>query len=236
MIFPNLMYESTVQVNDRTRLDANESFANTDTITNVEIEPNTGDGFIPVYDALDADNIDEKWYLDWAYTTDGTKVVTVRVTTTGGSQDLTYSIECLTEVDDMLFSKDSDLFAYEPSLKRYLPQGKSTFKYAHRAAQDKIIAYLDEQRIWKTDGTKFVKSDLLDLSEFKYWSVFQTLLIIFESSQLNRDDYFEEKRQGYEKDMISARKRGAIRLDFNGDGTQEQNETMNFVTTRLVRR
>lgn len=237
MIFPNLKHENIVQLNDKTRFDANDSFVTIgETITNVEIEPDAGVGFISVYDGGDPDNIDENWFLDWAYETDGDKTISVKVTTDMGDKTSTYTINAITAENDKLFSVDADLYAYEPTLKRNLPQGKNSFLYAHRKSQEKIIAYLDEQRIWKQDKTKFTKDDLIDLDEFKQWSIFQTLLIIFESSQLVRDDIFQEKREGYEMDMKSARKRGGLRLDFNGDGTQATNETNNMVTTRLIRR
>lgn len=237
MIFPSLTHENIVQLKDKTRFDANESFTTQDeTITNVEIQPETTELFYSVYDSNDPNNMNESWFLDWAYETDGDKTISVRITTNSGDKTETYTIKAITEADDKLFSNDGDLYGYEPTLKRYLPEGKNSFKYAHRTAQGKIIAYLDEQRIWKQDGSRFTKDDLIDLEEFKYWSIFQTLLIVFESSQINRDDIFEEKRQGYESDMRNARNRGAYKLDFNQDGTQEQTERTNTVTTRLIRR
>ena len=237
MIFPSLQHENVVQLKDKTRFDANESFTTQDeTITNVEIQPEDMAGFFSVYDSSDPNNMNEMWFLDWAYETDGEKTISVRVTTATGDKTETYTISAVTQADDKLFSNDGDLYGFEPMLKRYLPEGKNSFKYAHRAAQQKIIAYLDEQRIWKRDGAKFTKDDLINLDEFKYWSIFQTLLIVFESSQLSRDDIFQEKREQYDQDMRNARNRGSLRLDFNGDGTQTEYEKNNNVTTRLIRR
>ena len=237
MIFPSLQHENVVQLKDKTRFDANESFTTQDeTITNVEIQPEDMAGFFSVYDSSDPNNMNEMWFLDWAYETDGEKTVSVRVSTATGDKTETYTINAVTQADDKLFSNDGDLCGFEPMLKRYLPEGKNSFKYAHRAAQQKIIAYLDEQRIWKRDGAKFTKDDLINLDEFKYWSIFQTLLIVFESSQLSRDDIFQEKREQYDQDMRNARNRGSLRLDFNGDGEQAEYEKNNNVTTRLIRR
>lgn len=237
MIFPSLQHENVVQLKDKTRFDANESFTTQDeTITNVEIQPEDMAGFFSVYDSSDPNNMNEMWFLDWAYETDGEKTISVRVTTATGDKTETYTISAVTQADDKLFSNDGDLYGFEPMLKRYLPEGKNSFKYAHRAAQQKIIAYLDEQRIWKRDGAKFTKDDLINLDEFKYWSIFQTLLIVFESSQLSRDDIFQEKREQYDQDMRNARNRGSLRLDFNGDGEQAEYEKNNNVTTRLIRR
>ena len=181
MIFPTLTLETTLQIEDKTRLDASLSFTSNDgNITSVEIKPEATESFIEVY------NIDEdKWYLDWAYETDGIKTVEIKVTTdTAATRTRSYSVTVLTVAEDALFSSDADIYPYEPDLIKSLPVGKSTYLYAHRAAQTKIIAYLDEQRIWKEDNSRFSKEDLTDLEEFKRWSIFQTLLIIV-MKQLN---------------------------------------------------
>lgn len=231
MRFPKLTLETTIQVDDKIRLDASKSFATTDeTITDVEIQPEAAEAFISVY------NTDEdKRYLDWAYETDGAKVVSVRLTTNAGTKTKTYDVDVLTEADDALFSTDNDLFPYEPNIHKYLPRGKSSFIYAHRASQKKILAYLDEQRIWKDDRTRYTKTDIVDKEEFRRWSIFQTLLIIFESIQVNSADIFQEKRIGYEKDMYEARNRAALRLDRDGDGNTDDPPYDN-VSTRMIRR
>lgn len=230
MIFPSLTLESVLQVDDKTRLIASMSFVtNDETITDVEIQPEASESFISVFNSGD----DDRWYLDWAYEIDGLKDVSVRVTTDLGTRTKTYSIDVLTEEVDALFSNDNDLFPYEPTLNNYLPVGKNTFIYAHRAAQNKILAYLDEQRIWKNDGERFTKFDITDKEEFNRWSVFQTLLIIFEGSQVSTNDLYQEKKLEYEKEMLSARNRASLRLDFDGDG---ELEIANIRTTRLIRR
>jgi hypothetical protein len=220
-----------MQVDDKIRLDASKTFATSEeTITDVEIQPEGTESFYSVY------NIDEdRWFLDWAFETDGTKTASVRVTTDIGTKTKTYDFDVLTEVDDALFSNDNDLFPYEPNIYKYLPRGKSSFIYAHRAAQKKILAYLDEQRIWKDDRTRFTKEDIADKEEFNRWSIFQTLLIIFESIQVNNADVFQEKKLEYERDMLEARNRAALRLDKDGDGNTDDPPYDN-ITTRMLRR
>ena len=230
MIFPKLNLETTLQVDDKTRLDASLSTASGETISNVEIKPEATESFISVYHADS-----NKWYLDWAYETDGLKTVEVKVTTNLGDKTKTYDIIVLTEEEDALFSYDSDLYPYEPNLLKYLPKGKNTFIYAHRAAQKKILAYLDEQRIWKKDKTRYTKEDIVDKEEFNRWSIFQTLLIIFESSQVSNGDIFQEKKMEYDKDMREARNRSALRLDADSDGNTEE-IPYDIRTTRLIRR
>lgn len=231
MIFPKLTLETILQVDDKTRLMANLSFCTDDeTITDVEIKPEATENFISVFH-----DDSDKWYLDWAYETDGIKTVSVQVTTNLGVKSKDYTVTVLTEEEDALFSEDSDIFPYEPNIYNYLPRGKSSFIYAHRAAQNKILAYLDEQRIWKNDNSRYNKTDIVDKEEFKRWSLFQTLLIIFESIQVSNNDIFEEKRQGYQKDMLEARNRAALRLDSDGDGNIDT-LPYDIKTTRLIRR
>jgi len=232
MRFPKLTLETTVQVDDKTRLDASLTFVTDDeTITNIEIQPESIESFISVFVVDDSD----KWFLDWAYEADGQKAVIVRVTTDAGVKEKTYLIDVLTEVDDALFSGDADIYPYEPDLNFHLPKGKNSWLFAHRAAQTKIIAYLDEQRIWKQDGTRFSKLDVFDKEEFKRWSMFQALLIVFESLQSRDNDIFEEKRIGYEKDMREARNRASLRLDVDGDGVVDE-VPYNIRSTRFIRR
>lgn len=231
MIFPNLRFENIVQVNDKFRLFAGNTFSTPDEeITNILVRPEAVASFIPIFNSNDS-----KRYLDYAYSTLGNKTITLRVVSDQQTLDIDYELSCLSEEQDKLFSDDNDLFPYEPDVFRYLPPGKNSFKYAHREAQTKIVEFLDEQRIWKRNNKAFTKEDLIDITEFRRWSLFQTLLIIFESSQLNVGDIFQEKREQYEKDMRTARNRASIRLDVDGDGVIDE-QPVNIRTTMLVRR
>lgn len=237
MIFPSLSFENVLQVDDKTRLNASKSFVTAgETVTNVEIQPESSESFYSIYNSDD-----DKWFLDWAYETEGIKTISVRITTDLSTKTKTYQTNVLTEDEDALLSEDSDLYPYEPEIHRVLPKGKNSFKYAHRAAQDKIIAYLDEQRIYKNDNSRYTKHDLTTITdaEFKYqfkqWSTFQTLLIIFESNQIAVGDVFEEKRQQYENEMRQHRNRASLRLDQDGDGVIDE-LPYNIRSTMMVRR
>jgi hypothetical protein len=226
MIFPSLTLETIVQVEDKLRLDASRSFISGDgaeVVTDVLIKPEASESFISVFNE---DN--ERWYLDWAYSTDGTKVVEVKVNTDlePAGKIKTYNIECISVADDALFSNDGDLYPYEPRIYESLPSGKNSYIYAHRKAQDKIIAYLDEQRIWHNDGSRYTKQEIANIAvtndeirkQFNMWSTFETLLIVFESMQVSNNDIFQEKKLEYEQMRNSARKRSALRLDSDQDG------------------
>ena len=244
MIFPSLTLEKVVQIEDKLRFDASKSFVSkgavTETITDVLIQPEASESFISVFDA-DSD----KWYLDWAYTTDGTKTVVVRVETdvTPAGRTRSYLVDSLDAEDDALFSGDPDLFAYEPRVFDYLPKGKNSYLYAHRKAQENIIAYLDEQRIWKRDKSRYTKQDIATvaqtdseiLEQFTRWSTFETLLIIFESFQVSNADIFQEKKGEYMQMRDSARNRSALRLDSNDDGTLDT-QPYDIRTLRMIRR
>ena len=237
MIFPKLTLETTLQVEDKTRLNASMSFISDANVTDVLIQPEASESFISVYDT-DSD----KWFLDWAYTTDGIKTVIVRVETDApSSRDVSYSVDVLSKADDSLFSGDSDLIGYEPDILNYLPRGKNSYLYAHRKAQEVIIAYLDEQRIWNEDSSRISKQQIAAISDdeireqFKQWSTFQTLLIIFNSIQVSNDDIFEDKKRHYEALRDSARSRSALRLDRDKDSVIDAG-AYDIRTIRMLRR
>lgn len=235
MVFPSLTIENVIQVDDKLRIDASLSFSNNgETITDVLIQPEASESFISVYNTNE-----DKWYLDWAYELDGTKDVVVRVVGDTNTKDKTYQIDVLSEDDDALFSNDADLYGYEPTIKDDLPKGKNSFKFVHRKAQELILDYLNEQRIWKQDGSRYLKQDVVDATDsevknqFKRWSTLQTLLIIFESNQVSVDDIFQEKMLHYTRLMNQSKATSALRLDSNNDG---ELEIRDIRSTYMVRR
>ena len=108
-------------------------------------------------------------------------------------------------------------------------------------AQERIVAYLDEQRIWKDDNSRYTKLDLSTVTDpefkeqFRQWSSFETLLIIFESFQVSSGDLFQEKKLEYTALRNGARTRSALRLDQDGDGELDITP-YDIRTTRMVRR
>tara|TARA_R110000787_G_scaffold90544_1_gene191072 strand:- start:767 stop:1498 length:732 start_codon:yes stop_codon:yes gene_type:complete len=243
MIFPSLTLETIIQLEDKTRLDASLSFISgggAETITDVLIQPETSETFITVFNT---DN--ERWFLDWAYATEGEKTVIVKVITDVDlvGRTRSYTVDAISKEDDGLFSDDADLYPYEPNIISDVPNGKNSYLYAHRKAQDKIIAYLDEQRIWHDDGSRYTKQELAliavtdseILKQFNMWSTFETLLIIFESNQVSTNDVFQEKKSEYEAQRNSARSRSALRLDANKDGAIDP-QPYDIRSLRMIRR
>ena len=69
----------------------------------------------------------------------------------------------------------------------------------------------------------------------KFWSTFETLLIIFESIQVSNNDIFEDKRNEYEQMRNQARNRSELRLDANDDGELDSVPT-DIRTLRMITR
>ena len=228
MIFINLKKESVVQVGDKTRLDISGTFITSGTgatITLMEIDPdNTG----TFYD------VTSDQYLDWAYTSNGDATIAIRVT----DSDLvvsneTKTISVLSEAEDNLFSSDESLLASEGDLKLYLREGRTTFLDKHREAQQRILGELDRAGMTKSDGSKYEASDIVNVEEFKEWSKYLALQIIFEANSNDINDIFFEKSGRYRTLANETKHRAFIRIDRDGDGQTEKQEVF---SSYLVRR
>lgn len=228
MIFPVIELEEIVQVGDKTRLDARKSYITPDeaNVTLVEIEPDAGVGYI---------NVTSTKYLDWQYSTDGDKTVSLRVTTDGSPELLTATLPVITEADDKLFSTDSQLLPYEPNILKWVREGRNSFKDVHRAAQDRILKFLDENKFWDINGNPLTKDDVIDVSEFNDWSKFMVLKFIFEGLSNATDDIFHEKALRYREKEELARNRAIIRVDKDNDGIVESEEFQDLRSIEIIR-
>jgi len=231
-IFPDINTESIIQVNDKIRISAAKTFITKDeaAITLVEIEPHTGDGFIDITNA----DLDEL-YLDWAYSTDGNKTISLRVTTDGSPVTITKDIVCISVIDDNLFSTDEDLKQHEVSILKFVPRGKNSFNYVHRLAQNEILEQLYKDGYTKTDNTKLTKDEVIRTDELKQWSKYMVLRLIFRDLSNALDDIYDKKSKNYESAEHMWRTKAILKLDFNGDGVQTEYEAANITTRRLVR-
>jgi len=231
-IFGYIETEDIVQENDKFRISAHKSYVSKDesAITAIEIEPEAGAGFINVYN-IDSDN----WYLDWEYTTDGTKTISLRVTTDGAPVTITKDITCLTEADDKLFSTDQDLFRHETDILKYVPRGKNTYKFMHRLAQTEILEQLYKDGYTTIDNLKLTKDNVIRIDELTQWSKFVTLRIIFRNLSNAIDDIYDRKSKSYQNDEHMWRTKAILKLDFNGDGEQGEYEYADITTRKLLR-
>jgi hypothetical protein len=236
MIFPYIETEEVVQIGDRTRLDASKTYASKGllTITKVEIEPETGAGFIDVTGSKASD-----WLTDWEYLTAGTKTITIKVTDsdtpTPSEYTRTGTIEVLTEADDALWSTDGDLVAEEPDVLKYVRRGRNTFKDIHREAQRQILQLLDRKG-YRIQGRKIVAADLVDKSEAAEMSKYLALYMIMAGQRSQTDDVYQAKADKYMSKYQIASQRQIIGIDLDGDGTVSEGEGVNIATAKLVRR
>lgn len=234
MIFPNLRLEDVVQINDKTRLDATKSFVSKDeaSITLVEIEPESGAGFI----AVGAPGVAKDWFIDWEYATDGTKTVSCRITTDGAPTTKSFTLEVLSAADDYLFSTDADIVSFEHDILRYVPEGRSSFNNYHRKAQRLIMAWLDENGHTDVNGDRLTPQSIIDKEEVKSWSAALTLSLIYQTLSNDPNDIFSVKSTSYAKLAATHRSRLIIRLDANGDSTVSLGEGVNVKSLNLIRR
>lgn len=230
-IFPNIIIEDTVQVNDKTRLDATKSFISKDeaAITLVEIDPGTG-SFVNVTGTSSKD-----WYLDWEYSTDGDQTVVVRITTDGAPVTKSATLPIISVVDDALFSGDQDLTSIEEDLLRYVPKGRNSFLNVHRKAQGIILAELDERGIQNSDGTRILKTQILEIEDFNKWSSYLVLWLIMQDLSNSVGDKFDEKANIYKQRMDFHRERSFLRIDLNKDGSIDLGEQQSVRTARMIR-
>lgn len=233
-IFPHIDAETTVQEDDKTRIDATKSFVDKgeNAITLVEIEPEAGNGFIDVTGSSYKD-----WFLDWEYATAGTVTASVRITAgVSGPTTKTKDVVVVTEAADKLFSNDQDLKIHEHDILKHVPVGKNSFKYMHRRAQVLILDWLDRKGYTDTSGVKLTKAAVIDITEVKEWSTFLTLALIFADISNVPEDVFDQKAGLYTTKMLDARNRSILRLDFTGDGSVELGENVRVTSSFMVRR
>lgn len=236
MIFPNIEIEPTLQVADKTRIRAQKSYVakGSAPILKVEIEPDLGAGFFDVTGSSQRD-----WFLDWQYQTAGTKTVTLRVTIdddpTFTEATVTAQTLVLTQAEDNLFSTDQDLVQIEEEVLKYVPEGRNSFLNVHRKAQKLILDELDERGISNGDGTRIVKSQVIDIEEVRSWSMFFVLSMIYKDLSNSIGDVFDQKAEDYKKRANFHRDDAFIRLDFNKDGSITSGEAVGVRTGRLIR-
>lgn len=231
MIFINCIKEPLVQVNDKTRIDVSTSFVSGDGITDITINP---DGYGPI----SVFNIDQsKWYLDWAFESDGTKTIEVEATDGVTTVSQSFSIDVVSESGDNLYSNDSQIFTIESELKRYIPEGRNSFKNVHREAQSRILNFLDRKRIWSNDGTPLTKSQINFYDEVSKWSLYETLFIIYTDLFISVGDKFAEKVNQYKELRNYERDRASLRIDKDNSGTiNGDSEVQELKSFRLIKR
>lgn len=241
-IFPILELEPKVQTNDKTRLDATKSFKTAD-VTNVSlvrIKPDNSETFFTVASTDPTDNT--KWFLDWIYSLDGVKTVTVEITDsatpTPNVTTKTMDLEVFDAADERLFSLDADLVADEPDVLKYVKAGRSSYIDLHRSAQDSILEELYKNKILAHDGTKITIDEVLDTKEVNKWSKYMVLKLIYDGIWNSTDDVYFSKARHYEKLENQWREMSfnKLKLDYNKDGVDDPKETQDYRSSVMVKR
>jgi len=184
MIFPVIESDGVVQINDKFRINAINSYKtpNEATWTKVEIEAESGAGFIDVTGDVTKAKPEKNWFLDYQYTTAGTKTVSLRITIGATVETVTSNITALTAAQDNLFSNDDLLKEQQSDIHKLLPDGTATFKYKHRAAQNFILDWLWNNGYVKRTSSgiePFLKSDIIDIDYISDWSTFVVMRMLF---------------------------------------------------------
>ena len=235
-IFPKLRLDRVVQINDSTRLDATSTFISKDesAITLVEIQPEATESFVDVTST--GNNRERNWFLDWEYSGASRTVdVTVRVTTDGSPVTFTESISVLTAADDYLFSDDYDLLVKEEDITKWLPDGRTSFKYKHRQVQTMIVEDFNERGVVDTDGEKLTKAAFVEIDEVRQWSLNMVLSLIFKDNSNVVGDIYDQKANEYMSEALTHKHRAFYRLDLDGDGNISRGEQSPFRTVDIVR-
>lgn len=228
MLFPVIRYESTVQVDDQTRIDASKSYVSQgdDAIDSIEIDP--GSGFVDVTAT--------GGYLDHEYSAPGEYTVTVRVDNGSGPVDKIVVITALSAEEDGLFSDDGVLTQYEPDILTYVREGRNSYKDVHRRVQKLILDWLDSNRYWKKGKDRYELADLIDIQDFREWAALWALSLIYEGLSDKVDDKWMAKALKYKGLAESASERGTLRLDVDADGTVDDYEKTDNISKEMIRR
>ncbi len=235
-IFPKLRTDRIIQIEDGTRLDATQTFVSKDeaAITLVEIQPEATESFVDVTST--GNNRERNWFLDWQYSGASRTVdVTVRVTTDGAPVTFTQQMEVITAADDKLFSDDYDLLVKEEDITKWLPDGRTSFKYKHRQVQTMIIEDFNERGVTDKDGVKLTKDAFVDVEEVRQWALNMVLSLIFKDNSNVVGDVFDLKGNNYMSEALTHKHRAFYRLDLDGDGSISLGEKSPFRTVDLVR-
>ena len=230
MIFGVIKSDNEVFSGDQIRFDFRESF----------LAP--GKEFASISHEASVDS-GANWYdvtstkmLDWIFTSSGDKTIQLKLTITGDVSEITTkTVKVLNLTDAKLFSNDSDLYALEPEIDRFLPERWTSWNMIHLKAQRFILDWLDEKGFAKDNGAKYQVSDLLNIQEVKQFATCKALEIIFEGNSNVVGDIFSVKREKYRLMALEKASRSQLTLDKNIKEGDEPLDRTNMRVATLVR-
>lgn len=223
MLFPKIDTDSLVQINDMFRICAVGSFSTSDEeITEVRIYPDYSNQ--PLVTFSITTQCPEDYYLDWAYETAGEYTVRVELVSASSTKEIDKTVTAITEEVDNLQADDSCIYAYESELKKYLPEGRNSWKYIHRKALEEILDYLYRNCHLNKDGSKITKEQLIT-RQIEKWATFEAILLIYQDIKTSNSEAFNEKIDHYLQKRGDARNRYIIEIDSNKDGIIDEKDT-----------
>ena len=230
MIFPKLELDYIVAEADKFRLDASLSFVGSgEVITSVMITPDTVNNSGVSY------NITDDMFLDYAFPTAGEYEITLLVTTDNGTASISEIVTVVDKATDNLQSSDSMLYAYESELKRYIPNGRNSWKYIHRLALSEIIDYLSRNGIRNPDGTSIEVSQLIG-QKLEKWATFEALILIYQDIKTNNVELFNDKIDYYTELRGDARELYELTYDSDKDGDVDSEDAKTATRQRFFSR
>ena len=224
MLFPKADVDSLIQILDMFRIDASKSFFTGDIadLTEINIYPDFVNEPGTVFNLVTEDQ--ECWILDWAYKTAAEYTIKIEMKTATLTEEVIYSVTAITEAEDNLISNDSMIYALESELKRYLPLGRNSWKYLHRAARNEMLDYMYRNGIYNPDGTEVLASQLKAESKLEDWAKYETMLLIYQEIKTSNSEAFNEKLVDYAEKRANSRKRYKIEYDTNKDGNVDEDD------------
>lgn len=230
MIFGIIKSDDKVFTGDSILIDVSKSFL----APNVAFTPNNSHE-ISVDEGVTWYDISSKKQVNWLFSTHGVKTITLRLNTvSNGSQTFTKTIEVLNITTANLFSKDNDLYSYEPDIDNLMPKHWSSWNMVHLEAQSQIVQWLDRKNIRKTDGTQYVVSDFANIKQVREWSQALVLSLIYEGNSNQLNDVFKEKAITY-RNLVSEKMQLA-HIELTGESlNQTINATTDLRTVTVVR-
>lgn len=228
-VIGKLLIEREIFQNELTLIDSRPSFVSQDEgeVTKIEIQPDAGSAFHEV-------TTDK--FLVWAFATLGAKVATLRLTTTKNAVDTVSEFSFNTTVVAVpdLLCKDEDLLAFEPSIMRYLPTGRSSFIRERVRATKRILDHLWKMGVRDKDDDRVDVSDLFEVESMNEWAVNLTLQLIFEGMVTTPGDIYAQKSEEYRKDADTASSICVVKLKTD-DADQEKDVGVNVGEIRMGR-
>lgn len=163
------------------------------------------------------------------------KAVTIEIGDGSGTASETRYVSVYSEAGDALLSSDEDLAKHKDNIMKYVPAGRNTFKHQHRRAQELILAFLDDNGYIDINGDRLTIDAIVDKEEFRQWSVFLTLELIFDDLSNAVDDVFADWASSFEAKKKIHRKKALFRVDVDGDEKADIGEGVQIGTARWIR-